>query len=664
MKNVLSGSLLLVLLSVCAYGQSAKKLFREADSYFVDQLYAPALELYVLGLKIEGNNPKANFNLGICYQETAYREKSLSYLKKAFELKPDIHPDILFFLGKAYQYNHKFTEAIQHYEMFLKNLEKDDPLSAKINRRLYECKNGIRYLKDPVKARIDNIGSIINSKSADFAPVISADETVLVFTSRRDGSTGGEMTPEDNKFYEDMYISYKSNGTWSVPRNLKEINTTYHDACVALSPDGKQLFIYRDEQGGNLYSSSFDAINNIWSKPVSLGENINTKYQEPSISMTADGSTIFFSSNRPGGMGGLDIYMSKKTPEGKWGEAVNLGPTINTPYNDDAPFIHTDGQTLYFSSCGHSGMGDYDIYRSDLRDGQWFTPENLGYPINTADDDIYFVLSADNLHGYYASAKEGGVGEKDIYLISMPPRKTVEMTTQIKTIQTKTVAPQIKTVAMATQLTTEVQANATILKGKVIDAATKQPLQADVVLVDNSSATQLEENRTDSAGVFNTFMPSGKNYNFSVQKEGYLFHSENFDIPQAQGFQEFTLVIELKKIDVGSKVVLRNIFFDFDKATLRKESTTELENLLEIMQEMPKLKIEISGHTDNKGSAEYNKILSEKRAKAVVEYLIQKGISVERLRYAGYGKERPIATNDTEGGRQLNRRTEFEIIAK
>jgi outer membrane protein OmpA-like peptidoglycan-associated protein len=249
-------------------------------------------------------------------------------------------------------------------------------------------------------------------------------------------------------------------------------------------------------------------------------------------------------------------------------------------------------------------------------------------------------------------------------MISMPPRKTVELSSNIKTIAVKTAAPAIKTVEMKIQEPVEIKTDATIVRGKVIDAETKEPLVASVVLVDNATATQVEDHQTAADGSFSTFMPSGKNYNFSVQKDGYLFHSENFDIPQANGFQQFDIVIELKKVNIGAKVVLRNIFFDFDKATLRPESTAELENLLEIMQNMPKLKIELAGHTDNKGSDEYNKTLSHRRAKAVVDYLIAKGIAADRLRYMGYGEDRPVAPNDTDAGRQLNRRTEFEIIGK
>ncbi len=660
---------LAMLAAFAANGQSAKKLFKEADNYFGEKLYAPALDLYLAGLQRDSSRSDIYFHTGLCYLETAYKEKSLRYLKKAHEMSATVHPKILLFLGEAYQYNHRFAKAAEVYAAYRKTFDKDSETERQselvhLNRKMYECANGLRYMKEPVKAIITNTGPIINSKHADFAPVISADESVLVFTSRREGSTGGELSAEDNQFYEDIYITYKGNGSWTAPRNIKEVNTDQHDACVALSPDGKQLFIYRDKQGGDLYASNFDAVANVWSKPQGLGENINTKYYEPSISMTSNGGMIYFSSDRPGGQGGLDIYKSQKDEKGKWGAAVNLGPVVNTPYDDDAPFIHSDGQTLYFSSRGHAGMGGYDIYRSEIQDEVWTAPENLGYPINTAGEDIYFVLSADNKHGYYASAKENGSGEKDIYMISMPERKPLEISAQINTIQVRAVNLQIKNVEMKTQAVAENTTNATVLKGKVIDADTKEPLVADVVLVDNATAEQLEEHKTDQAGMFSTFMPSGKNYNFSVEKENYLFHSENFDIPANNGYQDFNIVIELRKISVGSKVVLRNIFFDFDKATLRKESTAELEKLLEIMQQMPKLKIELSGHTDSKGADEYNKKLSQKRSQAVVNYLIAKGISADRLRFAGYGEERPMASNDDEEGRQLNRRTEFEIIAK
>lgn len=646
------------------FGQSSKKIFKEANEYFDSGDYSNALPIYLEYLKLDPEHPQSNFNAGICYLKTIHENKAVGYLQKAYSKLPAIHPDIHLYLGEAYQYNHQFKEALQAFQTYksiaVKRGTKDPTVLTYLERRLYECENGIQYLDKPVKAQIDNIGPVINSTYAEYAPVISADESVIVFTSRRLGSTGGFVAIDDNQYYEDIYITIKSNGIWAAPKNIQEINTDKHDACIALSSDGKQLFIYKDSRGGDIYVSKFDALKNIWSKPQSLGDNVNTKFQEPSVSMTDDGNTIYFSSNRPGGLGGLDIYVSHKDATGNWGEAVNIGSSINTPYDDDAPFIHPDGQNLYFSSRGHAGMGGYDIYRSSTEpNGKWSKPENLGYPINTSGDDTYFVLSADNQHGYYASAKDEGLGEKDIYIISMPKRETlasasgstikIERKIEIKNLPLD--QPAVKAVAGAT----------TILTGHITDAFTKNPLEAEIVLVNNENSESISEQVSDSTGFYKTVMLSGKNYGFSVQKESYLFHSENYDIPDSEGFQEITLNVELKKVSVGSRIILRNIFFDFDKATLKKESTAELEKLLEIMNQVPSLRIEISGHTDNKGSAEYNKKLSERRAKAVVDYLVAKGISSNRLNYAGYGMDRSLVSNDDETGRQLNRRTEFEI---
>ncbi len=655
---VILGCTLFCCLSLLA--QSPKRLFREADALFEEKVYNEALTIYLEGLKADPDNAEANFKAGLCHLETTYKEKAVPFLEKAFRGNPGMHPNLLMFLGEAYQYDHQFPKALQTYTAFSKTPAAKDVLEH-LNRKMYECQNGIRYLADPVKALIDNIGATINSRYPDYAPVISADESVMVFTSRREGSTGKQVSMLDGQYYEDLYISYKANGQWTAPRNIMEVNTDKHDACIALSPDGKQLFIYRDGRGGDIYASTFDAIANTWSKPQSLGDNVNTKYYEPSVSMTADGNTIYFSSNRPGGLGGLDIYVSRKDSKGGWGPATNLGAPVNTSRDDDAPFIHADGHTLYFSSRGHAGMGGYDIYRSSFDEATtaWSQPENLGYPINTAGEDSYFVLSADNKHGYYASAKEGGHGEKDIYLISMPKPK--ELTTAAtRTIQAAKVSVTARPMEIK-QVKVEMNTNTTILKGHITDAFTKKPLEAGIVLTNNENAEVITEQKSDTVGYYLTVMPSGKNYRFAVEKDGYLFHSENFEIPPSKGYQEIVLDVELKRVSVGSRIILRNIFFDFDQATLKKESTAELQNLLEIMTEVPTLKIEISGHTDSKGSAEYNKKLSDRRAKAVVDYLIAKGVSPERFTHKGYGMERPLVSNDDEEGRALNRRTEFLI---
>jgi len=657
LKNVLMFLLWLALILPLS-AQNINKLKKNADSFFERELYTEAIPAYKEVLKLAPDDADANYRMGISYLKTIHKLKALPYLEKAYKLNPALDEKIDYDLATAYHLNHEFEKALSNYKNYRKKLNpKDLVLIKKVDRKIYECENGMVYKSSPVKAKITNLGGVLNTKYSDFAPVISADESILVFTSRRPGSTGG-LLDEGLEHYEDVYLTFNKQKKWIAPENIgRPVNTDYHDASIAISPDGQIIFLYKDDHEGDIFMSKFDGVK--WTKPEEMGKTINTKYGETSISMTADGRTVYFTSNKPGGLGEMDIYRSDKDKKGKWGEAVNLGGIINTEFDEESPFIHPDGKTLYFSSRGHAGMGDFDIFKSTLKpDGKWSTPENLGYPINTADADIYFVLSADNKHGYYSSEREDGLGEKDLYMISMPePEPLVEVAAKETTLDKtkKTIKPIAKV---------EAYNPVTILKGIVFDELTKEPLAADLKVIDNEKNEVITEIKTNSAtGTFLIVLTSGKNYGIEVNKQTYLFHSENFDIPQSQSYQEIYKEIPLKKVALGSKIILKNIFFDFDKSTLRPESTNELERLYALLLELPKLKIEISGHTDNKGSAEYNKNLSNSRAKAVVDYLVNKGISKDRLQYAGYGFDRPIADNATDEGRQLNRRTEFEIIA-
>lgn len=656
----------LLLSSIVTIAQSDKKLQKKADDYFEKGNYKAAIPLYLDIAKSNPQNAIANFRLGYSYLKTIYKRRAVPFIKAAFDVNHDVAPHLEYYLGMAYQYNHQFEEALKYFEKArLEVMATKDPEIAKdIERRIYESNNGVVYMKNPVKAIIENVGPVVNSQFPDYAPVISADESVMVFCSRRPSNMGDEFPPDDEYKYEDVYISYRVGENWSAPLNLgKNINTEFHDAPIALNADGTQLFIYKDDGAGDIFISKLKK--GEWSKPQNMGKPINTpKYWEPSVSLTSDGSRIYFSSNRPGGYGNLDLYYCDKDEKGRWKEPVNMGPAINTADDDDSPFIHADGRTLYFSSRGHNGMGGFDIYKTTLlSDGTWSFPEHLGYPINTADEDIYFVLSADNRHGYYASAMDGGQGEKDIVRISMPkPEEIAALTSKVAAIET---AKNPKKKLLAPIAKVENINPITIFKGTVLDELTNKPLEANVTLIDNIKneiITELQSNAEN--GKFMVIMPSGKNYGLTVQKDGYLFHSENFDIPPSNDYQEISKEVLLKKVKIGTKIVLRNIFFDFDKATLRPESTAELENLHKFLAENPKIRIEISGHTDNKGSAEYNKKLSESRAHSVVDYLVAKGIDKSRLTYAGYGFDRPLASNDTDEGRQLNRRTEFEILGQ
>ncbi len=627
--------------------------------------YKTALTFYVKANEFNPNNALLNYKLGDCYLSSSYKLKALDHFKKALDLNPLIFPDLFYKLGRSYHLHMDWANAKKFYNQYkltLKSSEKE--MLAEVDKRLAECDNGIELMKKPVRVFIDNVGKSLNSVYPDYVPVISADEDVMMFTSRRPETTGGGIAEDINEPFEDIYISYRFNEKWTAPKNIgAPINTEDHDATVGLSPDGQTLLVYMGKKkgGGDIYECKLEGEK--WSKPERMPKPINSDSHEPSASLSYDGKTIFFVSNRDGGIGDHDIYMSTKDAKGKWDKAVNLGPVINTKYDEDGVFIMADGKTLYFSSQGHNSMGGYDIFKSEFENGRWSTPVNLGYPINTADDDVFFVLSASGKHGYYASVKSDAVGEKDLYMITfLGPEKQLVLNTE-DNLLASVVAPVSETVIAPTVALTT--AKVTILKGIVMDFGTLAPLEASLELTDNTSNSSVAQFKSNSkSGKYLVSLPSGKNYGLSVKADGYLFHSENFDIPESAAYKEVTLDVKLKKVEVGSTIVLKNIFFDFDKATLRPESTAELERLTKLLNDNPTIKIEISGHTDNKGAAQYNLTLSDNRSKSVVDYLVSKGISADRLTWKGYGLTKPIATNDTDEGRQLNRRTEFKIMSK
>ncbi|MBN8703542.1 MAG: OmpA family protein [Bacteroidetes bacterium] len=647
--------------------KAAQKELREGEKYYElgTFVYAQALEHFLVAQQFNPNNALLNFRIGNCYLYGANKLKALPYLEKAYDLNPSVDEAIHYSLARAYHLSMNFEKAITHYNIYQSSLVGNDAAAklAETTKKIQECKTGIELIKKPARVFIDNIGAEINSPMADYGPVISADESVLMYTSRRAQTTGGQIDPNNNQYFEDIFVSFKRGGKWNPAVNLgPPINTLGHDATMGLSPDGQHLYIYIDDKGdGNVYECTLSGTT--WSAPEKMNKNINTKSHETSTSLSYDGKTLYFVSNRPGGFGDRDIYFSKMDATGNWGPAMNIGSAINTPYGEEAVFAHPDGKTIYFSSQGHKTMGGYDIFKSVYQNGKWSEPENIGYPINTTDDDVFFVMAANGKRGYYSSFNPNGYGEKDIYVINfLGPEKQPILSTEDRLIASKT--ESVKEVVMASAVEVA-QAQLTLLKGIITDAGTLQPLKATIDLIDNQKNEVIASFNSNSAtGKYLVSLPAGKNYGIAVKAEGYLFHSENFDIPATAAFIEVEKNIALQKIEVGSKIVLNNIFFDFDKSTLRPESGNELERLIKLLNDIPSLQIEISGHTDNKGSAGYNQNLSESRAKAVVDYLLNKGIAPSRLTYKGYGFTQPIATNDTEEGRQMNRRTEFKILKK
>ncbi|MDF2438883.1 MAG: hypothetical protein K0Q95_3259 [Bacteroidota bacterium] len=641
----------------------------EAGDKFFEQgsvFYKQAIDPYLLANKFNPNNALLNFKIGKSYLYSNFKLKSIPFLEKAIQLNPNVDPQIHYVMAKAYHLDMQWDKAISEYKAFqstIKDVGEFKELIEEVNKHITECLTGKEMVKNPLRVFVDNVGAEINSQYPDYGPVISADESVMLFTSRRPNTTGGLIDPGINEFFEDIYITTKKDGKWTPAQNMgKPVNTEDHDANSGLSADGQRFLIYIGKNNGDLYEAELKG--DSWSKPERMNKNINTDFHESSACYTPDGKSVYFVSDKPqDGLGDRDIFMSVKDEKGKWGKAVNLGPTINTPYGEEGVFIHPDGKTMYFSSQGHKTMGGYDIFKTVLENGKWSTPVNLGYPVNTPDDDVFFVTSASGKHGYYASFNANGFGEKDIYMITfLGNEKPMVMNNEDNLIASLT-AP-VKETVMAPVVEIK-DAQLTILKGVVTDDVTKKPLEATIDIVDNLKNEMIASFTSNSAsGKYLVSLPAGRNYGIAVRKDNYLFHSENFDIPKTAAYSEVVKDVALKNISVGNKIVLKNIFFDFDKATLRPESTNELELLIKLLHDVPTLKIEISGHTDSKGADAYNKTLSNNRAKSVVDYLIAKGITADRLTAVGFGEEQPIGSNDTEEGRQMNRRTEFKILSK
>ena len=645
--------------------EAQRELKAGDQEYFADPpRYGQALPHLLAAQKLNANNAVLNVKIGDCYLHSATKTAALPYLQKAARLDATADGRTHYLLARALHLSAQWPEAMAEYQLApplpATDRRSEPPYTAaQVQRHLQECRTGQQLMAHPVRVFIDNAGPELNSAGSDYGPVVSADEATILITSRRTGSTGGKKDPATDNYFEDIYQASWRGKAWSPAENLgPPVNTDDHNATVGLAPDGQRMLVYAGSNGGDLLETTLGG--RTWEKPHRLGTRINTSAHESSASYSPDGRTLYFVSDRPGGAGSSDIY--RVSLEGS-APPENLGPAINTVGGEEGAFMAPDGKTLYFSSEGHNSMGGYDIFKSVLENGKWSPPENLGWPINTPDDDVFFVTSASGRHGYYSSERPGGLGAKDIYRITfLGPEKPPVLSEEDQLLASR-LAPIKQTVlAPAVMVAT---AQVTILKGTVTDDATKQPLDAAIDLVNNTSGQTIATFRSNAvSGRYLVSLPSGTNYGIVVRQDGYLFHSENFDLPAGAAFAEVTKNIPLKRLEVGTVIVLRNIFFDTGKATLRPESTAELERLQKLLTETPALKLEMAGHTDNVGEAAKNQDLSQRRAQAVVAYLTQHGIAAARLSAAGYGETQPVAPNTTKLSRQLNRRTEFKVTAK
>ena len=509
---------------------NTKKLFTEANTNIRFKNYSTALNSLLKINAVDSTNANINYLIGICYLNSHFnKSNAINYLIKSLKntsvnykennYKETNAPiNAYFYLAKAYHVNYQFNKALEYYNAYKSLIPVQDSLIQKnLEYDILLSKNGLEIVKETLQLFIENIGSQINSNFDEHTPVLTADESTMIFTSRRKGSTGN-LLDNDGRFFEDIYISEKKDGKWQEPENIGEpINTSGHEASIGLSADGQELFIYRDDFGdGNIYVSKRDS--NKWTKPIKLSTNINSTANETHASVSADGTTLYFVSDRKGGFGGKDIYFSKRLPNGEWSLAKNIGDKINTPYDEEGTFIHPDGFTLYFSSKGHNSMGGYDLFYSELQnDETWSKPKNMGYPINTTEDDVFYVLSADGKRAYYSCYKENGLGGKDIYrmnLLSLPERSLAVITG--------------------------------VVRKKSSDIV---PKDIEITVTDSESGVKIGSYKPNKqTGRYTLILLQNKEYIISCEAKGCVFNNEIIKIPNNSSFYEINKPIELDPI--------------------------------------------------------------------------------------------------------------------
>lgn len=541
--------------SVFAQSKAVIDKIDKADKFFLINDYASALPLYLELDKTAAKDALTNYRIGICYfNNTLDKLKSLPYLEYALQYKnKDVPEKIHHYLGQIYHLLYRFDEATSNFSAYKNSLAKNDAKHAEVDRQLQICRNAKLLTADTLDVFIQNVGAPINTTNTEYGPVISADESVLIYTSLKPAQVAKKTGPGvSSTETEDILISYKKDGTWSAPVSIG-LNTKTNIGSVGLSPDGQHLLIYMGGQTKNGDIFSCELSGDKWSNPVKLSSKINSSYQESSASLSPDQKIMYFASNRPGGQGGLDIYYTQKTAGGEWGEAVNLGPAINSPYDEDAPFIHPDGKTLYFSSNGHNSIGGNDIFKSTLQGKKWSLPTNMGFPINTVYNDNYFVLSADGKKGYYSSNRPQGSGGGDIYFLGVPEEQGV--------------------------------VPLTMMKGKIITGDKQVPTKIKVLDKESGEVINNVYNPNIKTGKYLIIFPPGKSYDLIIEAQGYLPYLVNICVPNQNYFYELYQEIYMKSIveagkKVGQEISVKNVFYDIEKdSTLFDPSKFGKDNL-------------------------------------------------------------------------------------
>lgn len=587
-----------------------------------------ALQLLQEAVQKDPGYVEAYLSLGGVYGQMKAHEKSVAAYEQAFALDSNYTSDFRLPYSINLAGLGRFDKALQTIDGLLArpNLGASTRKAAEYRRKSYQL--GVELSRSAAARNYvfkpENLGPGVNSSDPEYFPSLPIEGGELIFTRRV------------NNYNEDFFLSSQQQGTWNKAMRLNgSINTPENEGAQIIAQDGRWLvFTACNRPDGRGSCDIYISYNTPegWSEAINMGDKINSEHWESQPCLSPDKKDLYFVSRRPGGFGGLDIYVAHLQPNGRFGPAQNMGPGFNTSGDETTPFMHADNQTFYFTSNGWPGLGEGDLFVSRREDTTWSAPQNLGYPINTINNESSLFIAADGKTAYYASNRSEGYGAEDIYRFVLP-----EAAQPLKTLW---------------------------VKGKVFDQITGAGLPSSVDLIDLATGRPVSRVQTNENGEYLVTLPVGRDYAFTVARKGYLFYSDNFLLQQPASDSTYKKDIPLQAIEVNASMVLRNIFFDINKFDLKPSSQAELDKLVQLLQENPTVKIQIEGHTDNTGTEAENLLLSQNRAKAVVQYLTEKGIAKARLQAKGFGATKPVAANNTEAGKAQNRRTELKVIGK
>lgn len=628
--------------SYTSTNKKAIKYYEEGKKFYEVRKDKEAEEVLLKCLKEDDNFVEAHSALAFLFMEHGRAEEGIPHFEKAIAINPKFFPQNQYYLANAYMMAGKYDKAVTTYENFLKIERVNPQMKEAASNEIKNAKFGANAVKNPKPFKPVNMGAGVNTNFNEYFPSITADGKQFLFTR--------EIREGEQIRQEDFYMSNKGSSAWEKAFPMTGVNTLGNEGAPSISADGNYMFFASCMEMSGDYGSpdrkgygSCDIfysqkVNGKWTKPVNVGPPINTANWETQPSFSSDGKTLYFIRGliSRGDIKEQDIYVSTIGEDGRFTTPIKLSDKVNTTGQEESVFIHPDNQTLYFSSDGHPGLGGLDIFMSKKQaDGSWGEAVNLGYPINSYKDDNSLLVDPSGKIAYFASNREGGFGNLDIYWFELP----------------EDVRPE----------------KLTYVKGKVYNAKTKEPLEAKFELFDLETQQNVTESYSDKAGQFLVTLTANKNYIVNVNRDGFLFYSDNFSLKGkvADFDKPFLLDIPLQPIDTGSTVELKNVFFDVDKWELKPESKAELDKLVLFLTKNPNVKIELGGHTDNSGKKDWNKTLSTNRAKSVYDYLITNGkIAAARLSYKGYAETRPKVPNDTPENKAKNRRTEFKVVGK